>query len=170
MKIGPTTLEDTFAEAFSMRYGRIIVTAANERWLSAAIAEFSGYGSSVIGCDAEVGLEHLLSKSETLDGRPGASLLVFGFSTDAVAKAISNRTGQCLMTCPTTAVFDGLGLVANPESTESANAAEAKSTVFVTGISDLLAAVTFGEHNEAAALCLEGIDIPIHAPAGGGSH
>lgn len=52
----------------------------------------------------------------------------------------------------------------------AADAAEAKSTVFVTGISDLLAAVTLGEHNEAAALCTESIDIPIHAPAGGGPH
>ena len=42
------------------------------------------------------------------DGRPGAALLFFGFSADAVAKATTNRTGQCLMTCPTTAVYDGL--------------------------------------------------------------
>lgn len=107
LKIGNTTIEDTFAEAFSMRYARIVVTAHNQRWLDAAVSEFSGYGSSVIGCDAEVGLESIVPESETLDGRPGASLLIFGFSTDAVQKALSNRTGQCLMTCPTTAVFDG---------------------------------------------------------------
>lgn len=91
-----------------MRYSRLIVTAANERWLNAAISEFCGYGSSVIGCDAEVGLEQRIDSSETLDGRPGASLLVFGFSKDAVESAISNRTGQCLMTSPTSAVFNGL--------------------------------------------------------------
>lgn len=91
-----------------MRYCRVIVTAANQRWLAAAVAEFSGYGSSVIGCDAEVGLECPVPEANTLDGRPGASLMVFGFSQDAVEKAITNRTGQCLMTCPTTAVFDGL--------------------------------------------------------------
>jgi formylmethanofuran--tetrahydromethanopterin N-formyltransferase len=34
--------------------------------------------------------------------------LLFGFSNEQVAKAALNRTGQCLMTCPTTAVFDGL--------------------------------------------------------------
>ncbi len=71
------------------------------------MAEFTGYGSSVIGCDAEVGLETLVPAAETLDGRPGASLLLFGFSTDAVQQSLANRTGQCLMTCPTTAVFDG---------------------------------------------------------------
>ena len=91
-----------------MRYSRVIVTAHNERWLKAAISEFTGYGTSVIGCDAEVGLEKLIPKSETMDGRPGASILLFGFSTDAVQKALTNRTGQSLMTCATTAVFDGL--------------------------------------------------------------
>ena len=108
MKIGNTIIEDTFAEAFSMRYSRIIVTAHNERWLKTAVSEFSGYGTSVIGCDAEVGIERMLEPSATLDGRPGASILVFGFSAEAVQKAVSNRTGQCLMTCPTTAVFNGL--------------------------------------------------------------
>jgi formylmethanofuran--tetrahydromethanopterin N-formyltransferase len=91
-----------------MCFCRIIVTAHNQRWLEAAVAEFCGYGSSVIGCDAEVGLEQLIDAKNTLDGRPGASLLLFGFSTEAVQKAIVNRTGQCLMTCPTTAVFDGM--------------------------------------------------------------
>ena len=91
-----------------MRYSRIVVTALNQRWLDAAVAEFCGYGSSVIGCDAEVGMECRVPEPETLDGRPGASLLIFGFSKEAVEKAITNRTGQCLMTCPTTAVFNGL--------------------------------------------------------------
>ena len=90
-----------------MKFCRVIVTAINQRWLNSAVAEFTGYGSSVIGCDAEVGLESSVSESQTLDGRPGASMLLFGFSTDALQKALANRTGQCLMTCPTTAVFDG---------------------------------------------------------------
>lgn len=34
--------------------------------------------------------------------------MLFGFSTEALAKAVANRTSQCLLTCPTTAVFDGL--------------------------------------------------------------
>ena len=107
MKIGNTAIQDTFAEAFSMQCARVVVTAINGRWLDAAVAEFSGYGSSIIGCDAEVGLERLVGESETLDGRPGAALLIFGLSNQAVEKALCNRAGQCLMTCPTTAVFDG---------------------------------------------------------------
>ena len=108
MKIGSTTIEDTFAEAFGMRYTTIVITAINRRWLDVAITEFCGYGTSVIGCDAEVGLESRLSDTQTIDGRPGARVMIFGFSKDAVEKAVVNRVGQCLMTCPTTAVFDGL--------------------------------------------------------------
>lgn len=90
-----------------MRFTRMIVTAATARWVDAAVGAFTGYGTSVIQCDAEVGLERLLDPSETFDGRPGASMLAFGFSSDALAEAIGKRSGQCLMTCATTAVFDG---------------------------------------------------------------
>lgn len=67
----------------------------------------------MIGCDAEVGVERWMDASETMDGRPGVSLLLFGFSSEAVQKAMGNRVGQCLMTCPTTAVFDGMHLDPN---------------------------------------------------------
>ncbi len=108
MKIGSTHIEDTFAEAFGMRYCRIIITAADDYWLDAAVREFSGYSSSVIACDAEIGLDRLLTAEQSPDGRPGASMLMFGTSVDALAKAVPNRAGQCLMTCPSTAVYDGL--------------------------------------------------------------
>jgi formylmethanofuran--tetrahydromethanopterin N-formyltransferase len=108
LQIGPTTIDDTFAEAFGMRYARVVVTAHDEHWLDAAVRELSGYGSSVIACDAEVGLEQYLTPEQTPDGRLGAALLIFGFSTKALAVAAANRVGQCVMTCPSTAVFDGL--------------------------------------------------------------
>lgn len=108
MLLGETLIVDTFAEAFRMRYTRLLVTAHDDHWLNAAAHEFTGYASSVIACDAEAGVERYISAADTPDGRPGMSLLVFGFSTDALAKAVPNRAGQCLMTCPTTAVFDGL--------------------------------------------------------------
>ncbi len=108
VKIGPTLIEETFAEAFRMRFTRLIVTAHDEFWLDSALREFCGYSASVIACDAEVGIEQMLPAEATPDGRIGAAVLVFGFSDDALAKAVSNRTGQCLMTCATTAVFDGM--------------------------------------------------------------
>jgi formylmethanofuran--tetrahydromethanopterin N-formyltransferase len=108
VNIGATYIDDTFAEAFGMSYTRMVLTAHDPYWLDAAVREVTGYSSSVIACDAEVGLEQPLSPAETLDGRPGAAVLLFGFSADALAKAVPNRTGQCIMTCPSTAVFDGL--------------------------------------------------------------
>jgi formylmethanofuran--tetrahydromethanopterin N-formyltransferase len=108
LNIGPTTIEDTFAEAFGMHYTRLVVTAEDGEWLEAGLREFCGYSTSVIACDLEVGIEQWLSSDATPDGRPGASVLCFGFSRDALAKAVPMRTGQCLMTCPTTAVFNGL--------------------------------------------------------------
>jgi formylmethanofuran--tetrahydromethanopterin N-formyltransferase len=106
--INGTEIEDTFAEAFRMRYARLLVTAHDEHWLKAAVREFTGYASSVIACDAEAGVEEWLPRDKTPDGRPGAHVLVFGFSTEALQKAVPTRTGQCLMTCPTSAVYDGL--------------------------------------------------------------
>ena len=62
----------------------------------------------MISCDAEAGVERVLEPEETPDGRPGVSLLVFAFSRDALEKAVANRVGQCVMTCPTTACYNGL--------------------------------------------------------------
>ena len=69
LKIGDTAIDDTFAEAFGMRYVRLVVTAHDEHWLDAAAREFTGYSASVIACDAETGVEQRLQPSETPDGR-----------------------------------------------------------------------------------------------------
>ena len=108
MHIDATRIADTFAEAFRLRYARLVVTAHDRHWLDAAARAACGYGTSVIGCDAEVGVERPLDPAETPDGRPGAAILAFAFATDGLAQAVANRTAQCLLTCPTVAVFDGL--------------------------------------------------------------
>ncbi len=108
MHLGSTLIQDSFAEAFGMTFARVLVTAHDEYWLEAAVREMTGYASSVIACDAEAGLERSQSADDTPDGRPGAFVLVFGFSQKALAKCMPTRIGQCVMTCPTTAVFDGL--------------------------------------------------------------
>lgn len=102
-------------EAFAASYVRLVVTAADEHWLAAACDALCGYGASVIGCDAEVGVDQRLDATATPDGRPGASILAFHFTKEKVARAAANRVGQGLLTCPTAAVFDGL-----PESTDRA--------------------------------------------------
>ena len=50
----------------------------------------------------------MLDANQTVDGRIGVAFLVFGFGAVSLGKALTNRVGQCLMTCPTTAVYDGL--------------------------------------------------------------
>ena len=108
MRIDEVEIEDTFAEAFSMRAARVVVTAADERWALEAARSFTGFATSVIGCKCEAGIEALLPPGRTPDGRPGASLLLFAFDTDGVGKRLLERIGQCILTCPTTACFDGM--------------------------------------------------------------
>jgi formylmethanofuran--tetrahydromethanopterin N-formyltransferase len=104
-------IEDTFAEAFPMTAACLIVTAESAAWAQTAGQVITGYASSVIGCDVEAGIEHVLGGEETVDGRPGVSVLMFSFSRDALQKAVVNRVGQCILTCPTTACYNGLPIV-----------------------------------------------------------
>lgn len=108
MILDGVTIVDTFAEAFPMTAARAIITADSTRWAEIAGRTIAGYATSVIGCDAEVAVERRLSDKETPDGRPGVSVLAFAFSREALEKALVNRVGQCVMTCPTTACYNGL--------------------------------------------------------------
>src|SRR6266849_2823185 len=94
-----------------MTAARLIVTAETPEWARTAGTVATGYAASVIGCDAEAAIERSLSKSDTPDGRPRISLLFFAFNRDALQKALVNRVGQCILTCPTTACYNGLPLV-----------------------------------------------------------
>jgi formylmethanofuran--tetrahydromethanopterin N-formyltransferase len=111
LRINDTVIEDTFAEAFPMTAARLIVTAETPAWAWTAGRMATGYAASVIGCDAEAGIERALNEDETPDGRPGISLLFFTFSRDALQKALVNRVGQCVLTCATTACYNGLPIV-----------------------------------------------------------
>src|SRR3954468_7610041 len=101
-------IADTFAEAFPMTAARAIVTADSAHWAEVAGRTMSGYATSVIACDAEAAIERVLAPEESPDGRPGLSVLLFAFNRDALEKALTNRVGQCVMTCPTTACYNGL--------------------------------------------------------------
>lgn len=111
MLINDVPIADTFAEAFPMTAARLIVTADTPQWVATAAQVATGYAASVIGCDAEAGVERTIPADETPDGRPGVSLLYFGFSRDALGKAVVNRVAQCILTCPTTACYNGLPAV-----------------------------------------------------------
>lgn len=91
-----------------MRAARVIITAASEAWARTAAASMTGFATSVIGCKVEAGVETLLAPSDTPDGRPGVSVLMFAFNAEGLATRLVERVGQTVLTCPTTACFDGL--------------------------------------------------------------
>jgi formylmethanofuran--tetrahydromethanopterin N-formyltransferase len=108
LNLNDTAIDDTFAEAFPITAARLIVTADAPELARTAGATATGYATSVIGCDCEAAVERELTPNQTPDGRPGVALLFFAFSRDALQKALVNRVGQCVLTCPTTACYNGL--------------------------------------------------------------
>ena len=109
MKIRGVLIEDTFAEAFTMRVARIVITGRSDRAGSARPrSKLTGFATSVIGCKCEAGIERELRAEETPDGRPGVSVLFMTMSKDDLGKRLIERIGQTVLTCPTTACYDGL--------------------------------------------------------------
>ncbi len=87
---------------------RVLITAENRHWATAAARAMTGFATSVIGCKCEAGIEREIPEQETPDGRPGASVLLFAPDAAGLGKRLVERIGQCVMTCPTTACFNGL--------------------------------------------------------------
>jgi formylmethanofuran--tetrahydromethanopterin N-formyltransferase len=108
VKVAGVAIRDTFAEAFGMRATRLVVTAASPRLARIAGEALTGFATSVIGCKIEAGVEAELTPDDTPDGRPGVSLLLFSFNAEELGKRIVERVGQTVLTCATTACFDGL--------------------------------------------------------------
>ncbi len=107
MKVNGILIDDTFAEAFGMAGTGVIITADTMKWARQAAVTMSGFGTSVIGAGAEVGIDRELKPEETPDGRPGVRVLLFGFSPDA-APQLKNRVGQCVLTSPGSACYAGV--------------------------------------------------------------
>jgi formylmethanofuran--tetrahydromethanopterin N-formyltransferase len=108
MNIRGTFIEETFAEAFTMRVARVVITARSLRWAREAALKLTGFATSVIGCKVEAGIERELQHHETPDGRPGLSVLMMTMGKDDLPKRLIERIGQTVLTCPTTACYDGL--------------------------------------------------------------
>ena len=102
------SIDDGFAEAFPMKATRLVITAHNLTWAYHAAASATGFATSVIACGCEAGIERELGADETPDGRPGLAVLLFAVSGKELAKQVERRVGQCVLTCPTTAVFAGI--------------------------------------------------------------
>jgi formylmethanofuran--tetrahydromethanopterin N-formyltransferase len=108
MNLNGVAIDDTFAEAFGMRATRLVVTAEKIAWARIAAVSMTGFATSVIGCGLEAGIERELAPADTPDGRPGIAVLLFAVSRDALAKAVRERVGQCVLTCTGTACYAGL--------------------------------------------------------------
>ena len=108
MELNGVEVEDTFAEAFDMQVARILMTAATESWAKTCAYSAAGFATSVIECKVEAGIDQLIPKTETPDKRPGITLLFAALRSKDLAKELRKRTGQCILTCPTTNVYNAL--------------------------------------------------------------
>jgi formylmethanofuran--tetrahydromethanopterin N-formyltransferase len=108
VKINGVAIDDTFAEAFTMRVARIVITGRHPKWAREAAVKMTGFATSVIGCKCEAGIERELPAAETPDGRPGVSVLFLTMDKESLPQQLVVRLGQTVLTCPTTACFDGL--------------------------------------------------------------
>jgi len=108
VRLGRTEVVDTFAEAFGMWGARVIITADTKNWARAAAQSMTGFATSVIRCKCEAAVECELPDTDTPDRRPGVSVLLFAMSEKDMSARLVERVGQSVMTCPTTACYDGL--------------------------------------------------------------
>ncbi len=107
MEINGVTIDDTYAEAFPTWVCRIIITAVSTEWAKKAATEATGFATSAIGCPCEAGIERVLAAGETPDGRPGVSILICA-SKKKLKEQVVERLAECVLTAPTTAVFNGI--------------------------------------------------------------
>lgn len=108
MEINGVQIDDTFAEAFPIKMARVQITAVTERWAQEAAREATGFGTSVIGCPAEAGIECFVDGRETVDGRPGVNILICNMGLKNLENSLLMRLGQCVLTAPTAAAYSGM--------------------------------------------------------------
>jgi formylmethanofuran--tetrahydromethanopterin N-formyltransferase len=109
-------IDDTFVEAFTGIFSRVIVTADDIETLMAAANDSTATPSVVIG-RTEGGVERYLTEKETPDGRIGAILQFWGELNEKKGfekclekfeKELSFKIRQDILVKPFTAVFDAL--------------------------------------------------------------
>jgi formylmethanofuran--tetrahydromethanopterin N-formyltransferase len=101
-------IADTFAEMFPLWVGRVLITAENEKWALTAASVTTGFATSVIMAPAEAAIERPVPAAETPDKRAGILIQIYNRDRFALKHQLMERIGQCIMTCPTTAAFNGL--------------------------------------------------------------
>ena len=98
-------IDDTFAEAFDMRATGVVITADSARWAHQAAVTMIGFGTSVIGCGCEAGIDRELSPRETPDAPTRHSCASVRRLHQRIAEATAepgwpmraDRAGLCLL-------------------------------------------------------------------------
>ncbi|MFX0168140.1 MAG: formylmethanofuran--tetrahydromethanopterin N-formyltransferase [Candidatus Hodarchaeota archaeon] len=108
MELNGIEIEDTYAEAFDMKVARILMTAETKKWAQTCAYSAAGFATSVIECKVEAGIDQVVPATDTPDERPGITLLFAALKSKDLAKQLRKRTGQCILTCPTSAVYNAL--------------------------------------------------------------
>ncbi len=101
-------VQDTFAEMFGLWAGRVLITAQNEKWAQIAASLTTGFATSVIAASAEASIERSVPADQTPDKRPGVLIQIYNRDRFELKHQLMERIGQCTLTCPTTAAFNGL--------------------------------------------------------------
>ena len=101
-------IQDTFAEMFPLWVGRVLITAQNEKWAQIAASLTTGFATSVIAASAEASIERPVPADQTPDKRPGVLIQIYNRDRFELKHQLMERIGQCTLTCPTTAAFNGL--------------------------------------------------------------
>jgi len=101
-------VQDTFAEMFPLWVGRVLITAQNEKWAHIAASLTTGFATSVIEATAEAAIERAVPADQTPDKRPGVYIQIYNRDRFELKHQLMQRIGQCTLTCPTTAAFNGL--------------------------------------------------------------
>ena len=105
MRINGVKIDDTYADGFHMSGTRFLITADTPEWALEAARKATGFATSIIACGCEADIESTFAAGP--DGRPGAAIVIMSMNHKLVAEQTLARVGQCVMTCPTTACFNG---------------------------------------------------------------
>lgn len=105
MLLNGVPVDDTYAEGFHMSGTRFLITADTMDWALEAGRKATGFATSIIACGCEADIESAFESGP--DGRPGVSIILMGMNHQLVAEQTLTRVGQCVMTCPTTACYNG---------------------------------------------------------------
>ncbi len=108
MEINGVRIDATYAEAFPAWVSSVLITGATKELAYRAAVEATGFGTSVIGCAAEAGIDVYVPPQNTPDGRPGYGILICHPKKKQLKEQLVERIAECVLTAPTTAVFNGL--------------------------------------------------------------